>query len=153
YRYIPPSFRDKPACFPLIGFIYKPVFCRCPFTMKRWILLAICAGFHAARADGLDDLIPKLMRERQIVGLSLAIVENGRIVKAQGYGFADKDGKKPVTADTLFQAGSISKPVFASAVLCLVEQNRLSLDADVNTMLRSWKVPENEFTKENKVTL
>jgi CubicO group peptidase (beta-lactamase class C family) len=120
--------------------------------MKLWIL-GVCLGIVSARADGLDDLVLKLMRERQIAGLSLAVVENGRIVKTQGYGYADKASKRPVTADTLFQAGSISKPVFATAVLHLVEQGRLSLDADVNTKLIHWKVPENQFTKEKKVTL
>lgn len=54
---------------------------------------------------------------------------------------------------TLFQAGSISKPVAALAALRLVEQGKLSLDEDVNAKLVSWKVPGNEFTKEQKVTL
>jgi len=58
-----------------------------------------------------------------------------------------------VTADSLFAAGSISKPVSAAAALALVEKGDLRLDEDVNTELRSWKVPENEFTKNQKVTL
>jgi len=58
-----------------------------------------------------------------------------------------------VTTSTLFQAGSVSKSVAALGALRLVEHNRLSLDADVNTKLQTWKVPENEFTKEKKVTL
>jgi CubicO group peptidase (beta-lactamase class C family) len=51
----------------------------------------------------------------------------------------------------LFQAASISKPVAALAALALVEQGKLSLDDDVNAKLKSWQVPENEFTKEQKV--
>lgn len=93
------------------------------------------------------------MAERGISGLSLAIIQEGKIVKAQGYGFTDKTHKTAVTTKTLFQAGSISKPVTALGALHLVEQNRLSLDSDVNEKLRSWKVPENEFTQEKKVTL
>ncbi len=58
----------------------------------------------------------------------------------------------PVTAETLFAAGSISKPVSAAAALKLVEKGRLKLDEDVNGKLRSWKVPENEFTRTEKVT-
>src|SRR6266704_996806 len=72
---------------------------------------------------------------------------------AKGYGVAEPGGKVPVTTRTLFQAGSISKPVAAAAMLALVEQGKLSLDEDVNMKLKSWKVPENEFTKEQKVTL
>jgi len=121
--------------------------------MKRLAGLLVCTCVLTAHADGVDDLIVKLMREHQITGLSLAIVEDGKTVKTQGYGFADKGSKTPVTTHTLFQAGSISKPVAAMGALRLVEQGRLSLDADVNGTLRSWRVPENEFTKEKSVTL
>src|SRR5258707_2972335 len=61
--------------------------------------------------------------------------------------------KTPATQKPLFQAGSISKPVAAAGMLALVQQGRLSLDEDVNLKLKSWKVPENEFTREQKVTL
>ena len=54
------------------------------------------------------------MKRRGIPGLNLAIIQDGKIVKAKGYGFADRDKKTPVTASTLFQAGSISKSVAAS---------------------------------------
>src|SRR5262249_61433351 len=72
---------------------------------------------------------------------------------ARGFGVVEAGVHKPITPDTLFQAGSISKPVAAMAALRLVEQGKLSLDEDVNLKLKSWKVPENEFTKEKKVTL
>jgi CubicO group peptidase (beta-lactamase class C family) len=58
-----------------------------------------------------------------------------------------------VTVTTLFEAGSISKPIAATAMLQLVEDGRLDLDADVNRYLTSWKVPENRFTAQEKVTL
>jgi CubicO group peptidase (beta-lactamase class C family) len=104
--------------------------------------------------DGaIDEIVVSEMRKRQISGLSLAIIEDGKIVKAQGYGTTEKGGQTPVTARTLFQAGSISKPVSALGALRLVEQGKLALDDDVNTKLVTWKVPENEFTKDKKVTL
>ena len=101
----------------------------------------------------LDEIVVAEMRIRQIPGLSLAIVQDGKIVKAQGYGTTEKGGQSPVTARTLFQAGSISKPVSALGALRFVEQRKLTLDEDVNTKLVTWKVPENEFTKQQKVTL
>ena len=101
---------------------------------------------------------PKLMRlsERmqrlQVPGISVAVIHNGKIEWARGFGLTRIDGP-PVTAETLFQAGSISKPVAAMGALKLVETGKLSLDADVNSYLTSWKLPENEFTQERKVTL
>ncbi len=93
------------------------------------------------------------MAHYKVPGLSVAVINDGKIEWARGYGVVERDGDKPVTADTLFLAGSISKPVAALAALRLVEQGKLNLDEDVNQKLKTWKVPENEFTKEKKVTL
>jgi CubicO group peptidase (beta-lactamase class C family) len=93
------------------------------------------------------------MAHYKVPGLSVAVINDGKIEWARGYGVVEKDGDKSVTADTLFLAGSISKPVAALAALRLVEQGKLGLDEDVNQKLKTWKVPENEFTKEKKVTL
>lgn len=113
----------------------------------------ISTFFMTAHADVIDDFITNRMQQQNITGLSLAIIQNGKIIKEQGYGFTDKSGKTRVTSTTLFQAGSISKPVAAFGALHLVEAGQLSLDANVNTELRTWKLPENEFTKDKKVTL
>lgn len=88
-----------------------------------------------------------------VPGVSVAVIENDQIVWAKGYGYRDKEHKLPVDAQTLFEAGSISKPVAATGALWLVDQHKLSLDEDVNVKLKSWHVPENEFTKKEKVTL
>ena len=85
-------------------------------------------------------------------GVSIAVVHNGVIEWAQGFGVVQTGGK-PVTADTLFQAGSISKPVAAMAALRLVQQGKLSLDADVNQYLTSWKVPTSTAAPRAVVTL
>jgi CubicO group peptidase (beta-lactamase class C family) len=103
--------------------------------------------------DQVDPYILEQMKRRGIPGLSLAIIQDGKIVKAKGFGFADRDNKTPVTSSTLFQAGSISKSVAALGALRLVEQGKLSLDEDVNDCLKTWKVPESPFTREKKVTL
>jgi CubicO group peptidase (beta-lactamase class C family) len=93
------------------------------------------------------------MKHYQVPGLSVAVINGGKIEWARGYGVVEAGGARAVTPETLFQAASISKPVAAMAALRLVEEGRLSLDEGVNGRLVSWKVPENEFTKEKKVTL
>jgi CubicO group peptidase (beta-lactamase class C family) len=93
------------------------------------------------------------MAEMKTSGFSVAVINNGTIEWAKGYGVTETGTATPVTAQTLFQAASISKPVAALAALRLVEQGKLALDEDVNAKLASWKVPENDFTKTEKVTL
>ena len=115
-----------------------------------WFLFLISI---AVRADKLDDFIQAAMEKRAITGLSLAVIQDGAIAKAQGYGMADRASGSPVTTTTLFQAGSVSKSVAALGALRLVEEEKLSLDENVNTKLVTWKVPENKFTAEKKVTL
>jgi CubicO group peptidase (beta-lactamase class C family) len=107
---------------------------------------------HGPPGDDLDRFVRDQMARRHIPGLSLAIIEDGKLLSARAYGVTALDGR-PVTPATLFLAGSVSKSVSAAGALHLVEAGRLSLDADVNTILRSWKVPGNRFTSEKPVTL
>jgi CubicO group peptidase (beta-lactamase class C family) len=102
------------------------------------------------QADG-----PKLadrMTTLRVPGVSIAVIRDGAIEWARGFGVA-RVGGPPVTPETLFQAASISKPVSALGVLRLVESGKLNLDTDVNQYLKTWKVPENDFTSRAKVTL
>jgi CubicO group peptidase (beta-lactamase class C family) len=97
--------------------------------------------------------LEKLMQLYKCPGLSVAVIDNFKIAWAKGYGVTEAGGSKPVNGHTLFQAGSISKPVAATGTLSLVEHGKLSLDENVNQKLKSWQVPDNEFTKDQKVTL
>ena len=92
------------------------------------------------------------MAAMHVPGVSIAVVHNGVIEWAQGFGVAAV-GDGPVTAETLFQAGSISKPVAAMAALRLVQQGKLNLDADINTYLTSWKLPASPIAAGKPVTL
>lgn len=93
------------------------------------------------------------MAHYKVPGVSVAFFDHGQILWTRSYGFADIAAKTPVTPETLFQAASISKPIAALAMLRLVQDGKLSLNEDVNIKLRAWKVSENEFTREQKVTL
>lgn len=92
------------------------------------------------------------MAAMHVNGVSIAVIHHGTIEWAKGFGVAAVGGS-PVTADTLFQAGSISKPVAALAALRLVQQGKLSLDTDVNTMLKSWNLPDELVSAGKPVTL
>jgi len=93
------------------------------------------------------------MVELKVPAVSIAVFDEGRIAWARAWGVADRERGVLATRDTLFQAGSISKPVSAVAALRLVERGVLALDANVNDVLTSWKLPDNEFTRIRKVTL
>ena len=80
------------------------------------------------------------MRRLNVPGVSVAVLHGGTIDWSKGYGVT-RAGGAPVTPYTLFQAGSISKPITALAALRLVQQHRLTLDGDVNAQLRGWKLP------------
>ena len=96
--------------------------------------------------------IEERMKELGIPGVSIAVMNNGVIEWAKGYGMADSLENRKVTTETLFQAGSISKPVAATRTLQLAEQGLIDLDLNVNTYLSSWKLPDNKFTEKEKVT-
>lgn len=101
-----------------------------------------------------DPCIPleKRMEELHVYGVSIAVIHSGKIEWARGFGVAAVGGAH-VTPVTMFQAGSISKPVAAMAVLKLVEKKKLSLNADVNSELTTWKLPTAEIAEGKPVTL
>lgn len=93
------------------------------------------------------------MKWYSVPGVSITVINNETIEWAQGYGVVEAGRSKSVTTESLFQAASISKLVTAMAALSLVQSGKIELDEDVNLKLRSWKVPENQYTREKKVTL
>lgn len=92
------------------------------------------------------------MKALNVPGVSIAVIHGGRIDWARGFGVRGPAGE-PVDANTVFQAGSISKPLAAMAALRLVQDGKVSLDADVNTYLTSWKLPASPVAEGKAVTL
>lgn len=97
--------------------------------------------------------IQERMAHYGVPGLSIAVIKDAEIIWSKTYGVMDKESLEPVSKSTLFQAGSISKPVAAYGALSLVGKKRIDLDKNVNEYLTSWKLPDNEFTKAKKVGL
>lgn len=93
------------------------------------------------------------MEHYGVPGISIAVIQDFQIVWTKTYGVKDTETGEPVDEQTMFQAASISKTLNATAIMKMVEEGRVSLDEDVNTYLTSWKLPDNEFTAEKKVTV
>ena len=97
--------------------------------------------------------IDERMERYSVPGVSAAVIDDGRLVAAGAWGVTIAGGDEPVTTETIFQAGSVSKPVSAVLALSLVGDGALQLDEPINDVLRSWKVPDNELTRVAPVTL
>jgi CubicO group peptidase (beta-lactamase class C family) len=97
--------------------------------------------------------ISERMEYYNVQGVSVAVINDNQIEWSKGYGVMEAGKNQPVTTETLFHACSVAKPVSAVGVLTLVEAGLLDLDENVNEKLVSWKVPENAFTEQEKVTL
>jgi len=93
------------------------------------------------------------LEELGIPGLSVAGFIEGELAWVKGYGMARVKDSMAVSEETLFLAGSISKPVAALRAHQLVEEGIFNLDDNVNNYLNSWQLPDNEFTETEKVTL
>jgi CubicO group peptidase (beta-lactamase class C family) len=108
----------------------------------------------AAITGSVSDaaVVQALMKRFNVPGVSIAIIKDFKVVAAYAYGVADVETGTLVTPETMFQAASISKPVAAMASLKAVQDGRFALDQDVNTILKSWKLPEGAFTKTRPVT-
>lgn len=122
---------------------------------------AVAAGLVTGRARGeepgviraVEAGLDRRMAELKVPGVGVAVVHNGLLKWAKGYGVAEAGGGPRVTKDTLFQAASISKPVAAMGALRLVQEGKLGLDEDVNKYLRSWKLPTSPAARDRPVTL
>ena len=116
-------------------------------------LIARIEAAQTPDRGGYDrDSLRELMDRLDVPGVSIAVIKDFRIHWAKGYGVADVATGAPVDTDTIFQAASISKPVAAMGVLRAVQDGKFSLDDDVNTILKSWKVPKSEHTAKQPVT-
>ena len=134
----------------------NPIYLMCNYlSLKHWIgtcaigaamlvLFNLSQAQHrqSAKANGiratvaqLEQSIPHLMHEGDIPGLAIALIRNGEIAWSRGFGVQNTETKKVVNDETVFEAASLSKPVFAYAVLKLVDKGKLALDTPLTRYL------------------
>src|SRR5215813_7016401 len=115
------------------------------FRIQRHVPLALIvfSCFSIARADQIDDYIKQAMQKRRIPGLALAVVKDGQVIKAQGYGVANLETETPVTPETVFELASVTKQFTATAIMILVEEGKVNVDDRISKYLEStpdsWK--------------
>ena len=105
--------------------------------------LAACTGtagrvnvLHGGLATTLDRGFTALRERHQVPGLAAGILLDGRLAWANGYGFADIENRRPMTADTVQNVGSVTKTLTTTLALQDIEAGRLDLDGDINRYLR-----------------
>ncbi len=113
-------------------------------------------NIYAIDENGRNNSSPVTLESRMktlnVPGLSITVFDSNEILWSKGYGKKNIEAGKDVNETTMFQAASISKPVTSVAAFRLIEENKFSLNEDVNLKLIRWKVPNNEFTQNEKVT-
>jgi D-alanyl-D-alanine carboxypeptidase len=106
-------------------------------------LALVIATSGTARADAVDEYVKAQMQTLHIPGLSIAVVEKGRLIKAAGYGSANVETDTPATPETVYKIASLSKQFLAAAVMLLVEEGKIGLDDRAQKYLNgspeSWK--------------
>ncbi|MGK0363243.1 MAG: CubicO group peptidase (beta-lactamase class C family) [Saprospiraceae bacterium] len=130
-------------------------------TMQKIILLLTFFSSFSLNAQmptlefevgGKKMGLEERLKIAKVNGTSTIIIRDGEVFATEQYGYADIENKIPVTENTIFQAGTLTLPLTAFAVLRTVESGKLDLDKDVNEYLKTWKLPVNRFNKKKPVT-
>ena len=85
-------------------------------------------GIGSISKNAIDNFLASKMEKLKIPGLSIAVINEGKVVHQKTMGYADVEEKLPITAETIFEGASLSKSVFAFFVMTYVEEGKLSLD-------------------------
>ncbi|KAF1083025.1 MAG: hypothetical protein GQF41_0792 [Candidatus Rifleibacterium amylolyticum] len=100
-----------------------------------------------------SDELKNSLKRHNVAGISFAVLRDFHLAYAQCEGVINSESRQPLWPDSLFQGASISKIISAVLTMILVEKGKLNLDKPVKKYLKSWKLPENEWTKDTPVTI
>ena len=122
----------------------------------KWVIqfITLCGLYFPLKSNAQENkaaaAIQQIMQENSVMGLSVAVVKNNKIVYAQSFGLKDAETNTPLSNENIFRIASISKSFSATAIMQLLEANKLSLDQDVGELLgfkvRNPKFPETVIT-------
>jgi D-alanyl-D-alanine carboxypeptidase len=106
---------------------------RVTVTAVTFVLLSLVAT--VARADSIDDFVKAQMKTFALPGVSIVVIEDGKIARVGGYGMADVARGTPAAPETVYKIGSVSKQFIATAIMLLVQDGRLKVDDPINRYL------------------
>src|SRR5687768_15021363 len=92
------------------------------------VLALLLTATVAGAADKVDDIVSAELKRQGVPGASIAVVQDGKVVKAAGYGLANVELQVPATAETVYQIGSVSKQLIAAGITLLAQDGKLSVD-------------------------
>src|ERR1044071_3487603 len=99
------------------------------------LVFALAAGAQPPAVRRLERLVPRVMRDGHVPGLSIVVIRDRKVVWERAFGVANAETKAPLTRDAIFESASLTKPMFAYAVLKLVDAGVLSLDVPLSNYL------------------
>ncbi|HUS05567.1 MAG TPA: serine hydrolase domain-containing protein [Bryobacteraceae bacterium] len=105
-----------------------------------WLMLALSAGLFAQQFDAARSYIKGQLVESGVPSIAVAVARKGQIVWEEGFGWADRDNRKPATPHTVYSMASISKPMTATALMILVQRGKVNLDAPVDQYIAPAKL-------------
>ena len=100
--------------------------------MNKLLLFLILPALSFAQVDSTDIIVKQIMDKQKIVGLSLAVIKKGKPIVNKGYGMANVELNVPVTSETVIRLGSVSKQLFTTAILKLMQDGKLSIEDSVH---------------------
>ncbi len=103
-------------------------------------------------ANDVDKYVEMKMAETHVPGVAIAVVKNGKVIKRKGYGIASVEFNAPVTTETVFEIGSVSKQITAAAIMLLVEDGKIDLDEKISKYLPDTPESWNAVTVRNLLT-
>lgn len=115
-------------------------------------VLIVLAFVSVSLADAVDDRVTAIMTERHIPGAAVAVVKGGKVVKIKGYGVATLEFGVPVTTETVFEIGSVSKQMTAAGIMLLVQDGKVSLDERISKYLPNTPVAWSDVTVRHLLT-
>jgi CubicO group peptidase (beta-lactamase class C family) len=114
------------------------------------VILVIATG--VARADKVDDYVKAEMQRQHIPGTSIAVLKDGKIIKAEGYGLANVELNVPARPETVYKIGSVSKQLIAAGIMILIQEGKLSLDDKISKFLEGTPDTWKEITVQHLLT-